>query len=151
MNVFPTILREFAKPLKLIEKHMKLGDDFFRPKVNLEFLDKNEFIQDRDMVQVRLPVPEFKPSEITVKTVDGNAIQVEARQKEEINNGDFVGKYFIRRFVVPFGTELKNAKSSLSEDGVLVITAPRNIKDLEERIIPIVADTTIELKKISSP
>ncbi|CAH1170088.1 unnamed protein product [Phaedon cochleariae] len=152
MSLFPYVFRDMMRPLKLLEQHMKLAEEIFhpttfgawnnRPRYTIELGDdiskRDSVIQDKDKFQVKVDVQDFKPEEIIVKTLDGNAIQIEAKHEEkQVDNDGFILKQLVRRFVLPRGHDLKSAVSSLSSDGVLTITAPRNVEGLEEKVIPI--------------
>ncbi|XP_056641553.1 alpha-crystallin B chain-like [Diorhabda carinulata] len=153
MSNLPAIWKEFMKPLKLMETQMKAAEEFFRPKVlELMDLDKNEITHGKDKVEMKMRMPEFKPEEIVVKTVNGNSIEVEAKQVQtsDDKNRHTTAKYIRRRFILPFGTDIKNVSSTLSSDGTLTITAPRKMEDINEKLIPIVVekrkDSLVKLK-----
>ncbi|KAG5876143.1 hypothetical protein JTB14_021076 [Gonioctena quinquepunctata] len=151
MSLFPYFFRDVLRPLRMMEQQIKLADEIFRPTsfallragftINLkdDFSNNQEAIfQDKKKFQVKLNVQDFKPEEISIKTVNGNAIQVEAKHEEKhAEDNGFISREFIKRFVLPRGHDLKSAVSSLSSDGVLTITAPRKIEELEEKAIPI--------------
>ncbi|CAH2003895.1 unnamed protein product [Acanthoscelides obtectus] len=102
-------------------------------------MGKDAVIQDKEKFQVKLDVQDFKPEEIQVKTVNGNAIQIEAKHEEKHGKDQgFISRHLVRRFVLPKGHDVQNAVSTLSSEGVLTITAPRNPNAIEEeRKIPI--------------
>lgn len=150
--MLPYFFRDMMRPLRMLEREMRLLDEVFhhpslyrvnRPKLFYEldedFSKRDAVIQDKDKFQVKLDVQDFQPNEISVKTVNGNAIQIEAKHEEKHDEDKgFISRQLIRRFVLPHGHDLKNASSSLSADGVLTITAPRVVKEIEqEKSIPI--------------
>lgn len=103
----------------------------------IEADENTAVVQDKDKFQVRLDLQNFKPEEITVKTKDGNCIEIEGKQERKDENG-FVSRQFVRRFVLPKGHDLKDVVSSLSSDGTLTVTAPKKVlPEEQERVIPI--------------
>lgn len=94
-------------------------------------LDKNKF-------QVSLDVHQFKPSEISVKTVDGHVV-VEGKHEEKEDQHGSVYRHFVRKYILPEGHKSEDVTSTLSSDGVLCVTAPKNkIAEVEgERIVHI--------------
>ncbi|XP_023018949.2 alpha-crystallin B chain-like [Leptinotarsa decemlineata] len=151
MSLFPYFFRDVLRPLRMMEHQMKLAEEMFHPStfsalnrprytINLEedLSQRDAVIQDKEKFQVKLDVQDFKPEEIVVKTLNGNAIQIEAKHEEKHGEDKgFISKHLIRRFVLPRGHDLQNAVSSLSSDGVLTITAPKKIQEANEKVIPI--------------
>lgn len=94
--------------------------------------DKNKF-------QVSLDVQQFAPEEITVKVVGKNVI-VEGKHEEKQDEHGWISRQFVRKYIVPEQCDIDQLKSSLSSDGILMITAPRKEIDptsKNERIIKI--------------
>ncbi|GJQ70835.1 hypothetical protein Trydic_g759 [Trypoxylus dichotomus] len=132
----------------MLENHFRLTEEllqsFASPSIRIQRLPTLELkeaseniIHDKDKFQVKLDVQNFAPEEITVKTIDGNAIQIEANHKKE-EQGGFVSKQLIRKFILPKGHDLKDVVSNLSSDGILTVTAPRNVDhDVQETVIKI--------------
>lgn len=148
MSLFPYFFREMIRPLRMMENHLRLTEEMFRAmgptmvqyRRNVPEIESEEnpaIHQDKDKFQVRLDLHNFKPEEITVKTKDGNCIEIEGKQERKDESG-FVSRQFVRRFVLPKGHELKDVVSSLSSDGMLTVTAPRKVlPEEQERVIPI--------------
>lgn len=111
----------------------------YKNSPSLQFVEDTESVmQDKDKFQVKMDLQPFKPEEITVKTIDGNAIQIEAKQEIKDEDKGFISRQVVRRFVLPKGHDLKDVVSSLSSDGVLTVTAPRKVlPEEQERVIPI--------------
>uniref|UniRef100_A0A1L8DU74 Putative alpha crystallin n=1 Tax=Nyssomyia neivai TaxID=330878 RepID=A0A1L8DU74_9DIPT len=86
--------------------------------------------------EMSLDVKQFKPEEISVKTVN-NHIIVEAKHEEREDENSFVSRHFVRRYALPKDCNVQNVASSLSADGLLTVTAPPATKTLEERVIQI--------------
>lgn len=149
MSLLPLVLRDMLRPLRMLENQMKLTEELLhpslyrvnRPRYTLDFeedlMKRDAVIQDKEKFQLKLDVQDFKPEEITVKTLDGNAIQIEAKHEEKHDNNGFISRQLVKRFVLPKEHDLKSVISSLSSDGVLTITAPRRVEELEEKTIPV--------------
>lgn len=150
--ILPLMLRDMmavTRPMRMLENHLRLTEEMFqvfatptatRLKNPAEFSEEQteSVIQDQEKFQIKLDVQNFKPEEITVKTIDNNFIQIEAKHEENEENKSFLSRQLIRRFLLPENHEMKDVVSNLSSDGILTITAPRKAEALEqERIIPI--------------
>lgn len=151
MSMLPYVFREMIRPLRMMEQHLRMTEELFRdtfpsPSVlryqrrfpELEFeQQESAVVQDKDKFQVKLDVQNFKPEEITVKTVGNNCIEIEGKHERQDEKGS-ISRQFIRRFVLPKGHELNDVTTSLSSDGLLTVTAPKKIlPEEQERIIPI--------------
>ncbi|GIY42691.1 protein lethal(2)essential for life [Caerostris darwini] len=94
---------------------------------------------DADKFQVMLNVKHFRPHEIDVKTVD-NFVVIHGEHEEQADAHGFVSRQFTRRYQLPDDVEPHTVTSSLSQDGVLTIQAPRKMLEpppKNERIVPI--------------
>jgi len=70
----------------------------------------------------------YKPSELTVN-VEGEDLSVEGRHEERSEAGEvMVSRQFTRSFSLPQGALKEKVESSLGQDGVLVITVPKENK-----------------------
>lgn len=67
---------------------------------------------------------QFKPDEITVKTVN-NFVIVEGKHEERQDEHGFISRQFQRRYKLPDDTDADTVVSQLSSDGVLTIHAPK--------------------------
>ncbi|XP_030633379.1 crystallin, alpha B, a [Chanos chanos] len=94
---------------------------------------------DRDRFIINLDVKHFSPEELTVK-IDGDAIVIHGKHEERQDEHGCVSREFCRKYKVPAGVDYGVFTSSLSSDGVLCISAPRNLLDVPERTIPISCD-----------
>ncbi|XP_060520889.1 alpha-crystallin A chain-like [Cylas formicarius] len=103
--------------------------------------DKNTTIShEKDHFQARVDIQQFKPEEVSVKLSDDNTVTVEGKHEERQDDHGFISRHFVRKYVLPEGTDLKKLKSKLSSDGVLSITAPKKqeAKQVEYKEIPII-------------
>lgn len=109
-----------------------------RTETNISASGISEVISEKDKFKVMLNVKQFSPEEITVKTVD-NAIVIHGKHEEKQDEHGFVSREFNRRYMLPEGVNPEKVTSSLSPDGVLTISAPRQKKDVpqNERVVPI--------------
>lgn len=87
--------------------------------------DKNKF-------QVTLDVQQFSPEEVTVKVIGKNVI-VEGKHDEKQDEHGWISRQFVRKYLVPEQCDIEKLQSTLSSDGVLTITAPRKVMELEEK------------------
>lgn len=92
----------------------------------------------KDGFQACIDVQQFKPNEITVKTVD-NTVVVEANHEERPDEHGYISRHFVRKYVLPPGYDSEQVTSTLSSDGVLTVKAPPPKKDSasNERVIQI--------------
>jgi len=83
-------------------------------------------------------VQQFKPDEITVKTVN-NFVVVEGKHEERQDEHGFISRQFQRRYKLPDDTEADTVVSQLSSEGVLTIHASKKAlpPPSGERIVPI--------------
>lgn len=82
---------------------------------------------DEDKFQMILDVQQFKPSEINVKVVD-RCIVIEAKHEEKRDEHGWISRQFIRKYLVPEQCDIEQVTSSLSSDGVLIISVPKKDK-----------------------
>ena len=87
---------------------------------------------------MNLDVQQFKPDELTVKTVN-NFVIVEGKHEERQDEHGFISRQFQRRYKLPVDVEADTVVSQLSSDGVLTVFAPKKALSAPagERIVPI--------------
>ncbi|KFM61322.1 Protein lethal(2)essential for life, partial [Stegodyphus mimosarum] len=110
-----------------------------RTQGNIDASGQSVVKNESDKFQVMLNVSQFKPDEIAVKTID-NYIVVHGKHEEKSDEHGFVSREFTRRYMLPEGTEPETVKSSLSQNGVLTIEAPKKAIEpppSNERVVPI--------------
>jgi HSP20 family molecular chaperone IbpA len=85
-----------------------------------------------------MDVAQFKPNEITVKTVD-NTVVIEGKHEERQDEHGFISRHFCRKYILPKDYDSNTVVSSLSSDGVLTVKAPPPKAENEgnERVIQI--------------
>merc|ERR1712179_523076 len=80
---------------------------------------------DADKFQVEFNVEDYTPEELSIKT-EGDVLIVLAKHETKTASGQsFVSKQFEQRFSLPSGVKIEKIASSLSKDGVLTVSAPR--------------------------
>jgi len=92
-----------------------------------EVSEKGTMDIDKHSVTFNCPLRGFKPSHVKVKTVGRNVIvEAEREEKYEADGCNSVThKRFTSSMTLPDDADLDNVTSSLSESGLLKITAPR--------------------------
>lgn len=80
---------------------------------------------DQDKFQVEFNVQDYTPEELSIKT-EGDVLIVLAKHQTKAEGGQsFVSKQFEQRFSLPSGVKIEKIASSLSKDGILTVSAPR--------------------------
>jgi crystallin alpha B len=101
--------------------------------------------------QVNLDVQQFKPNELTVKTVNDYVV-VEGKHEERQDEHGFISRQFQRRYKIPADIDPDTVVSQLSSDGVLTISAPKKAlpESANERVVPITHTQAPALKSKSA-
>jgi crystallin alpha B len=150
------LLHDLRRPASLFDQHFGRGmvpDDlldasvvgpvrvgYYRPWRNQAARQSgvSKIQHDKEGFKVNLDVQQFKPHELTVKTVN-NFVVVEGKHEERQDEHGFVSRQFQRRYKLPDDVEADTVVSQLSSDGVLTVFAPRKALPAPtgERIVPI--------------
>merc|ERR1712117_649730 len=81
------------------------------------------------------------PKEQRIEEVEGNTVRVEGKHEERSQAGAVMGsRHFVKEYALPEGSKPEGVESSLSKDGVLVITMPKPRKAInrdKSRSVPI--------------
>lgn len=86
---------------------------------------KAKVTYDQDKFQVEFAVQDYTPEELSIKT-EGDVLIVLAKHETKAESGQsFVSKQFEQRFSLPSGVKIEKIASSLSKDGILTVSAPR--------------------------
>merc|ERR1711971_294102 len=94
------------------------GESDMSPKAKVSY--------DQDKFQVEFNVQDYTPEELSIKT-EGDVLIVLAKHETKAEGGQsFVSKQFEQRFSLPSGVKPEKISSSLSKDGFLTVTAPRD-------------------------
>lgn len=158
MSLLPFLFDyDIERPRRLVDQHYGLGlspedilsmaasplvsREYYRPWRHLAAAARDmgsNIKADKDKFQVNLDVQHFTPEEISVKTADGYII-VEGKHEEKKDQHGFISRQFTRRYALPEGCVPETVESKLSSDGVLTVTAPRQVPQAVqgERSVPI--------------
>lgn len=109
-------------------------DFYYRPLS--EFLRRDvggtsTITADKDTFKVILDIQQFKPEEINVKLIN-RLVVVEAKHEEKKDEHGLISRQFIRKYLLPEQVDEEKLTSSVSSDGILIITAP--LKQIEENL-----------------
>jgi len=88
-----------------------------------EGLPQPKVSYDDDKFQISLDVTSYRPEDLDVK-VEGNSIIITAKQEIQEQGGTRT-RVFEQKFSLPSGVKAELVKSSLTREGVLMITAPK--------------------------
>merc|ERR1712215_431130 len=107
----------------------------FDDKLNslLDMKDSNliSLKNDETKMEISLNTSGYKPSELKVNVADGE-VSIEGKHEEKTEEGHtMVLRQFSRKYALPAGAKLTEIVSNLSQDGVMVITVPKE-KRIEE-------------------
>ncbi|XP_006625141.1 protein lethal(2)essential for life-like [Apis dorsata] len=108
--------------------------DLYRPLAELLRRDEggtSTITADKDTFKVILDVQQFKPEEINVKLIN-RLVVVEAKHEEKKDEHGLISRQFIRKYLLPEQVDEEKLASSISSDGILIITAP--LKQIEENL-----------------
>merc|ERR1712117_315145 len=98
--------------------------------------------EEKDKMEVTLDTSGYKPDELKVEIKEGE-LCVEGKHEERSQTGEvMVSRQFSRRFGMPQNVKKEGIVSNLSQDGVMVITMPKEqrIEEVERGNTPIQVD-----------
>merc|ERR1712001_268893 len=98
--------------------------------------------EEKDKMEVTLDTSGYKPDELKVEIKEGE-LCVEGKHEERSQTGEvMVSRQFSRRFGMPQNVRKEGIVSNLSQDGVMVITMPKEqrIEEVERGDTPIQVD-----------
>lgn len=99
-----------------------------------------------DVYEICLRAKDFGPKEITVNINDGFII-VEGKHEEKQDEHGFISRHFVRRFALPEDSVADKVESTLSPDGLLIITLPRkSTANRDTVVIPVTLDSKAKSK-----
>merc|ERR1712110_356361 len=88
--------------------------------------------EDDNKVEVHLDTSGYKPDELKVQ-VEGGIVRVEGKHEEKSEAGAvMVSRQFVKEYALPESSKPEGVESSLSKDGVLVITMPKPRKAINQ-------------------
>jgi len=89
---------------------------------------------DDSKMEISLNTSGYKPNELRVNVVD-DEISIEGRHEEKSEGGHtMISRQFSRRYNLPLEAMVSEVESNLSQDGILVVTIPKEkrIKEIKE-------------------
>nr|XP_020454169.1 alpha-crystallin B chain [Monopterus albus] len=108
--------------------------------------EHSEMRMEKDRFVIYLDVKHFTPDELSVK-VNDEFIMIHAKHEDRQDDHGFVSREFLRKYRLPAGMSGADVTSSLSHDGMLMITAPRSSPG-PERTIPISCEDETKKQKM---
>uniref|UniRef100_A0A7E4VF90 SHSP domain-containing protein n=1 Tax=Panagrellus redivivus TaxID=6233 RepID=A0A7E4VF90_PANRE len=124
---FESEMRRVEDEMQRLRREFEGGDLMSTRPVYDPYLDnlKSPLIKDESdgkTLRLRFDVAQYKPEEVTVKTVD-NRLLVHAKHEEKTPSRTVYREYN-QEFMLPRGTNPESISSTLSTDGVLTVEAP---------------------------
>merc|ERR1711978_147048 len=118
------------------------NDDWMVPSRNLDnqfkefrsLFNKEEakVEEDNTSMEVRIDASEYKPEELKVSVQSGRLL-VEGKHEEKKEDGSgYIQRSFSRSYTLPKEAEADKMVSSLSSEGILVITTPKSAPALTD-------------------
>merc|ERR1712223_1039173 len=81
--------------------------------------------EEKDKMEVTLDTSGYKPDELKVE-IKGGELCVEGKHEERSQSGEvMVSRQYSRRFGLPQNVKKEDIVSNLSQDGVMVVTMPK--------------------------
>jgi len=106
----------------------KLFDDNLSSLVEMKDSNLLSMKNDDTKMEISLNTSGYKPSELKVNVSDGE-ICIEGKHEEKSEAGHtMVSRQFSRKYTLPAEAKLTEVVSNLSQDGVMVITVPKEKK-----------------------
>merc|ERR1712106_819153 len=88
---------------------------------------------DEAKMEISLNTSGYKPSELTVNVADGE-ITIEGKHEEKSGEGHtMVSRQFSKKYTLPAEAKLTEVVSNLSQDGVMVISVPKEKRITEDK------------------
>merc|ERR1712123_129808 len=111
----------------------KLFDKKMSSLVEMKDTNLISMKNDETKMEISLNTSGYKPSELTVDVADGE-ITIEGKHEEKSGEGHtMVSRQFSKRYTLPAGAKLTGVVSNLSQDGVMVISVPKEKKVTEDK------------------
>jgi len=128
-----------AMQLQIAPAPVLSGHHYLRPwRALLRRSGASHISEDKDALRISLDVKQFKPEELSVKVADGFVV-VEGKHEERRDEHGFISRHFSRRYQLPDAVDPDAVQSSLSSDGVLMVSAPKKALPApdNQRTVPI--------------
>ncbi|VDN18369.1 unnamed protein product [Gongylonema pulchrum] len=130
---FPTE-RQVTRALRQMDR--MLGSAFEEWPVANESIRK--VTDEKGRFAVELNVSAFRPEELAVKIRD-REVSIEGHHEERSDQHGSVEQHFVQKFLLPGSALPESVESSLSDDGILSVTAQKKcaVEEVQSRNIPI--------------
>eukprot|EP00092_Neocalanus_flemingeri_P022281 GFUD01024161.1.p1 GENE.GFUD01024161.1~~GFUD01024161.1.p1 ORF type:complete len:418 (-),score=148.52 GFUD01024161.1:51-1304(-) len=132
-SMVPSVDSVMSRNWMLPRKWMlpKLFDDDFSSLLDMKDSNVISLKNDDSKMEISLNTAGYKPSELKVNVADGE-MSIEGKHEEKSEEGHtMVSRQFSKRYTLPAEAKLTEVVSNLSQDGVMVITVPKE-KRIEE-------------------
>ncbi|KAM3958820.1 protein lethal(2)essential for life [Aphomia sociella] len=103
---------------------------------NFPWRQENAVRTEKDKYEIILNVKDFGPADISVKTTS-EFVVVDAKHEEKKDEYGYISRRFTRKYALPSDCRPEDVISTLSSDGVLTITAPRQMLIKSDTVIPV--------------
>ena len=137
MSAFDDLRRDSNKNSSLFDRSLFDDKSIFASNSEQNGISRVEY--DDNNYKILVNVDKYNPEELVIKTIE-NTVVVEAKHQEKTTDGrSFSTQSFSQSFTLPQGVDPEAVKSSLSQSGVLTISAPLNktSRPQQERLVPI--------------
>merc|ERR1712018_657454 len=119
----------------------KLFDDNLSSMMEMKDSNLLSMKNDDTKMEISLNTSGYKPSELKVNVTDGQLV-IEGKHEEKTESGHtMVSRHFRRQYGLSPNVKMTEVVSNLSQDGVLVVTVPK-----EKRIQEIKEDRKIDVE-----
>merc|ERR1712222_22460 len=135
-SAFDDLRRDSNKNSSLFDKSLFDDKSIFASNSEQNGISRVEY--DDNNYKILVNVDKYNPEELVIKTIE-NTVVVEAKHQEKTSDGrSFSTQIFSQSFTLPQGVDPEAVKSSLSQSGVLTISAPLNktSRAQQERLVP---------------
>ncbi|XP_013193352.1 protein lethal(2)essential for life [Amyelois transitella] len=112
---------------------------------NLPWRQENNVRNQKDKYEVTLLVKDFAPEDISVRTADGHVV-IECKHEERKDEHGYISRRFTRKYALPDDCRPEDVVSTLSSDGLLTVTAPRQLRMRQDTVIPVTHDNKAKSK-----
>eukprot|EP00092_Neocalanus_flemingeri_P032805 GFUD01035680.1.p1 GENE.GFUD01035680.1~~GFUD01035680.1.p1 ORF type:complete len:418 (+),score=150.37 GFUD01035680.1:135-1388(+) len=132
-SMVPSVDSVMSRNWMLPRKWMmpKLFEDDFSSFIDMKDSNLISLKNDDSKMEISLNTAGYKPSELKVNVADGE-MSIEGKHEEKSEEGHtMVSRQFSKRYTLPAEAKLTEVVSNLSQDGVMVITVPKE-KRIEE-------------------
>merc|ERR1712123_470530 len=128
----------------------KLFDEKTTSLVEMKDSNLISMKNDETKMEISLNTSGYKPSELTVN-VAGGEITIEGKHEEKSEEGHtMVSRQFSKKYTLPAEAKLTEVVSNLSQDGVMVISVPKEKKIAEDKEAQEIKKMNVEHKKSSA-